>query len=158
VMIRLEDSIKVDAPAESVFQWLAQRMRDRESYRAWHPDHVDLRWIKGEPLQEGAVVYAEERLHGRLHKLKFRITRVVPNRLIAYRSLFPLSLLAPENRVITEPNGEHRCTFAASASLRVPRWLFERHHPGQIEGALQHMREEGQNLKRAVESLGAARG
>ena len=101
-MIRLEDSITVDASAEAVFQWLAQRMRDRESYRAWHPDHVNLRWIKGEPLQEGAIVYAEERLHGRLYKLKFRITRVVPNWLIAYRPLFPLSLVAPGNRFIVD--------------------------------------------------------
>jgi hypothetical protein len=81
-MIKLSDSIEVMASAEEVFEWLARRMSDGESYRAWHPEHVDVRWIKGEPLQKGSVLYAEEYLHGDLHKLKFRITRVVPNRLV----------------------------------------------------------------------------
>jgi hypothetical protein len=49
-MIKLKDSIEVKASPEKVFQWLTQRMKDKESYRAWHPDHVDIRWIKGEPL------------------------------------------------------------------------------------------------------------
>lgn len=61
-------------------------MKDRESYRAWHPDYVDIRWIKGEPLREGSIVYVEEYLQGDLHKLKFRITKIMPNRLIEYRS------------------------------------------------------------------------
>jgi len=93
-MIKLKDSIEVEAPPQKVFDWLLQRMKDKESYQAWHPDHVDILWIKGEPLQEGSILYAEEYLHGDLHKLKFRITKIVPNRVIEYRSLFPLSLLA----------------------------------------------------------------
>ena len=93
--IKLEDSIEVNASAEEVFEWLCRRMMDKESYKAWHPDHVDIRWIKGEPLQVGSIVYAEEYIHGDLHKLKFKITRIVPNREIRYRILFPLSIIAP---------------------------------------------------------------
>jgi hypothetical protein len=153
-MITLKDSIEVDATPEEVFNWLVQRLQDKESYQAWHPDHVDIRWIKGEPLQEGSVLYAEEYLHGVLHKLKFRINKVVPNCLIEYRILFPMSLLAPANSFVIEPKGERRCTFTAQGSLRIPRWLFERMHPkhkGKIEATERHMREEGENLKRAVE-------
>lgn len=153
-MITLKNSIEVEATPEDVFNWLVQRLQDKESYQAWHPEHVDIRWIKGEPLQEGSILYAEEYLHGVLHKLKFRITKVVPNELIEYRPLFPLSLLAPGNSFVIESKGEGRCLFTAQGSLRIPRWLFERMHPkhkGKIEATERHMREEGENLKRAVE-------
>ena len=156
-MIKLEDSIEVKAPPEKVFQWLTQRMMDRESYQAWHPDHVDIRWIKGKPLQEGSIVYAEEYLHGDLHKLKFRITKIVPNRLIEYRCLFPLSLLAPGNKFIIEPKGQDGCIFTAMGGLRIPRWLFVRmhkKHEHKIEATQQHMKEEGLNLKKALEKPG----
>ena len=154
-MIKLKDSIEVNATPEKVFKWLVQRIKDQESYQAWHPDHVNIRWIKGKPLQEGSILYAEEYLHGDLHKLKFRITRVVPNRLIEYRSLFPLSILSPGNRFLIEPTGESSCIFTATGSLRIPRWLFKKlhkKHEHKIEATEQHMKEEGENLKRILES------
>jgi len=154
-MIHLEDSIEVKATPERVFEWLIQRFKDKESYQAWHPEHVDIRWIKGEPLQEGSILYAEEYLHGDLHKLKFRITKIVPNRLIEYRCLFPLSIIAPGNKFIIEPKGQDSCIFTATGSLRIPRWLFVRmhkKHKNKIENTQQHMKEEGLNLKKALET------
>ena len=153
--IKLEDSIEVNASAEEVFEWLCRRMMDKESYKAWHPDHVDIRWIKGEPLQVGSIVYAEEYIHGDLHKLKFKITRIVPNREIRYRILFPLSIIAPENAFIIEPTGQNICTFTAKGSIRIPAWLFKRihkKHKTKIEATQKHMKEEGENLKRVMES------
>jgi hypothetical protein len=153
-MIQMKDSIEVKAAPEKVFAWLKQRFKDKESYQAWHPEHVDIRWIKGQPFKEGSIIYAEEYLHGVLHKLKFRITRIVPNRVIEYRALFPLSLVAPENAFLIEPKGKDRCAFTATGSLRMPRWLFERlkkKYGNKIEATERHMREEGVNLKRAVE-------
>jgi len=153
-MIKLKDSIEVKASPEKVFQWLIQRMKDKESYQAWHPGHVDIRWIKGEPGREGSIVYAEEYLHENLQKLKFRITKIVPNRVIEYRPLFPLSILAPGNKFLIEPKGRDSCIFTASDSLRLPRWLFVRlhkKHKHKIEATQQHMKEEGENLKKALE-------
>ena len=153
-MITIEDSIEVNASPERVYRWLVERFKDRESYRAWHPDHVELRWIKGEPMQEGSIAYAEEYLHGRLHKLKFRITEVIPDRKITYRPLFPLSLIFPGNKFLIKPKGEDRCVFSAGGSVRMPRWLFEkfrRKHKDKFEDGLRHIREEGENLKKAVE-------
>ena len=49
-MLTLTDSIEVEAAPEKVFEWLAQRFKDKEAYQAWHPGHVDVRWIKGGPL------------------------------------------------------------------------------------------------------------
>ena len=74
---------------------------DDTSYRAWHPeDHVALRWIKGEPWEEGSVLYAEEYLHGKLHKLKMLITKVVPNRRIEF---------APQSRILRIFSEEQLC-------------------------------------------------
>ncbi|MGD2127068.1 MAG: SRPBCC family protein [Desulfobacteraceae bacterium] len=153
-MITLKDSIEIKATPERVFEWLVQRFKDKASYQAWHPDHIDIRWIKGEPLQEGSVLYAEEYLHGDLHKLKFRITKIVPNSVIEYRPLFPMSILAPGNTFLMEPKGENSCIFTAMGSLRLPAWLFKRihkKHKNKIEATEQHMKEEGENLKRALE-------
>jgi len=153
-LITLSDSIEVEATPEEVFQWFIHRLRDKESYQAWHPDHVDIRWIKGEPVKEGSIVCAEEYLHGALHRLKFRIVKIVPNKRIEYRPLFPFSLLVPGNAFVIEPRGDGQCIFTAMGSLRLPRWLFERvakRHKEKIEATKQHMKEEGQNLKKAVE-------
>ena len=101
-MIILEDSIEVKASPEQIFDWLVQRMMDKEPYRAWHPEHVDIRWIKGEPMKEGSVVEIEEYLHDKLHKLIFRVTKVDRPSLIEYRPLFPLSIIAAPNRFLIE--------------------------------------------------------
>ena len=153
-MITLRDSIEIKATPEEIFEWLAQRFEDKESYRAWHRDHRDLRWVKGRPLQKGSIVYAEEYLHGRLHKLRFRITKMERNRVIEYKALFPLSIVAPGNAFLIEPKGENRCIFTAMGSLRLPRWLCEKAHNKcrkKIGATLQHMKEEGENLKKALE-------
>lgn len=46
-MITLEDSIEIQTPPEKVFNRLTHLFRGKEDYQSWHPDHVDLRWIKG---------------------------------------------------------------------------------------------------------------
>ena len=154
-MISLVDSIDIKASPEKVFKWLIQRMRDKESYQAWHPEHVDIHWVKGEPCKEGSIMIAEEYLQGYLHKLKFRITRIEPNRLIQYRPLFPLSIIATGNTFLIEPKGEYGCTFTASGYIRFPLWLFKKmhkNHAGKLEASEQHMKEEGENIKKAVET------
>ena len=149
-MITLTDSIEIEATPEQVFNWLVERLKDKESYQAWHPDHVDIRWIKGESLQEGSIVYAEEYLHGGLQKLKFIITKVVPNRVMEYRPLFPLSILAPGNAFFIEPKGENSCIFTATGSFRAGP-LFKKLGKSRIEATKRHVKEEGENLKKALE-------
>ena len=82
--VTLTDSIEIKTTPEKIVSFLTNLVDD-ESYRAWHPvDHVSLRWIKGQPWEEGSVVYAEEYIHGKLHKLKFVIMKVVPNTEMEY--------------------------------------------------------------------------
>jgi hypothetical protein len=149
-MIIMEDSIKVQAAPEKVYEWLVQRFESDENYQAWHPDHVSIRWIKGSVLEKDSILYAEEYLHGKLHKLKFLITNVVPNRRIEYRALFPELLFAPGNAFLIEPDGEGACIFTARGLLRAGP-LFKKLAKKQIEATKLHMKEEGENLKAALE-------
>ncbi len=152
--VTLTDSIEIRTTPEEVFGFLAGLVDDA-SYRAWHPaDHVAMRWTKGRPWEEGSVVYAEEYIHGKLHKLQFVVTKVVPNRRIQYA---PTSRLLrryfPGNAFSVQPS-EQGCVFTASGIYRVG-WLVRTFAKGRLEKGLacvrKHMKEEGENLKRILE-------
>jgi hypothetical protein len=95
------------------------------------------------------VVYAEEYLHGKLNKIKFVCTEMIPNRLIKYRLVFPLSFLG-KNMFIIEPNGQQSCTFTAKGMMRSGP-LYEKLARDSIEATRKHIREEGENLKKILE-------
>ena len=145
----LTDSIRIKASSEKIFNFLTS-LKDTESYKAWHPDHILMRWIKGEPFTEGSVAYSEEYLHGKIHKAKFICTKVVPNRMIEYRPPFPLSIIFPGSQFIIEPVGEGSCVFTATVKARMGP-LSRRLSRRQLEGVKIHMKEEGKNLKAIVE-------
>jgi len=154
-MITLKDSVEIRANTDKVFTQLVEYLSNRESYKSWHPEHVDLRWIKGKPMREGSILYAEEYLQGYLHKLKFRITKLVPNKLIVYTPLFPLSIIATGNTFKIESKEENKCVFSAEGHIRFPLWLFKKihkSHEGKLIASEKHMQEEGENIKKAVET------
>jgi len=151
----LTDSIEIKTTPEKVFDFFF-RLVDDESYRAWHPDdHVAFRWIKGHPWEEGSVVYAEEYIYGKLHKLKFVITKLIPDRIIEYApTSWFLRIYFPKNRFTVEPKQE-ACIFTAQATIRVG-WLIRTFAKKRLERGLssvrKHMKEEGENLKRILEA------
>jgi len=150
----LRDSVEIKTAPEEVFDFL-KHLVDDASYRAWHPaDHVALRWIRGNPYEEGSVAYAEEYLHGKLHKLKFRISKIVPNREIEYAPLSRLlRIFFPKNRFEIEPSGDG-CIFTAEVHLRIGRVakaLAKRKLEVGLSSVRKHMKEEGENLKRILE-------
>ncbi len=149
-MIILKESIKIKATPQRVFAAVLERLRDKEGYLAWHPDHVDLRWIKGEPLKKDSIIYAEEYLYGSLQKLKFKIVKSVPDREIVYKPLFPVSLFAPQNRWLFQPKGENACILTAVGRLRGGP-LYKKLASKRLKALARHMREEGENLKKALE-------
>ena len=154
-MITLKYSIEINASAAKVFNQLVENLSNRKSYKLWHPEHVELRWIKGKPVREGSILYAEEYLDGNLHKLKYRITKIVPNKLIAFRPLFPLSIIATGNSFKTVSKGENRCVFSTEGHIRFPLWLFKKvhkSHEGKLIASEQHMKEEAENIKTKVEA------
>ena len=152
--IVLTDSIEIKTTPEKIFSFLTGLVDD-ESYRAWHHDeHVALRWLKGQPWEEGSVAYAEEYLHGKIHRFKFTVTKVVPNKEIEY---VPVSRLLrryfPKNQFSIEQKGE-TCVFKASGIFR-HGWLiktfFKKHLDQNLASVKKHMKEEGENLKRILE-------
>jgi uncharacterized protein YndB with AHSA1/START domain len=153
-MIEMRDTIIIDAPVERVYSCLVKSLQDLESYRAWHPEHESIEWLKGNPVEVDSLVHIKEYLNGVLTGLTIRFVEVVPNQLIRYRVRFPISIIAPENRFEFEPLGETLCRFTAYGCIRMPMWLFIKSHPaheGKLKGSMKHMKEEGENLKRMAE-------
>jgi uncharacterized protein YndB with AHSA1/START domain len=153
--VTLTYSIEIKTTPEKIFSFLTNLVDD-ESYRAWHPDdHVSLRWIEGQPWEEGSVVHAEEYIHGKLHKLKFVVTKVVSNAEIEY---VPVSRFLrryfPKDTFYVEPK-EGTCVFTATGTCRVG-WLVRTFAKKRLERGLssvrKHMKEEGENLKEILEA------
>lgn len=142
----LKDSVEIKTASEKVFEWLTHFP---EHYTEWHPDHVTCHYVTGGSMEEGSVLYCEEYIHGDLHSMKFRLTKIEPTR-IDYDILFPMSIICPKGSFIVEPKGDH-CTFTATLSFRFDTLLsvlFKR----RVEALKTHVKEEGENLKRLLES------
>jgi hypothetical protein len=150
----LTDSIKIETTPEKLFNFLTS-IADDQSYKALHKDdHVSFRFLKGQDWAEGSVIYAEEYIHGKLHKLKFRITEIVPNKKIEYVPVSPfLRRYFPKNEFIIEQK-EGSCLFIASGTYRlgwIAKTFFKKAVKDGLNSVKKHMKEEGENLKRILE-------
>ena len=149
-LIVLRDEIEIATTPEDVFGWLAHF---KENYISWHKDHVACEYLKGSGLKPGSVVYVEEYLHGELHKLKFRVTEVIPNSLVAYRIIPGL-----RGSFEVRPRGE-RVLFIATLQFGISTliigplldWFLQVILSKQLKDFKRHMFEEGANLKRMLE-------
>jgi hypothetical protein len=149
-MIRLTDSILIHVPPERVWAFLDDLPA---RYREWHEDHLTCRFEQGKRLEVGTVLYVEERLHGSVHRLRLRATEVVPDRLMRYRNhgFTGAFLLEPTN-------GGTRFTAELRFGITTPVIgslldVLLRAVLGHRLAAFQsHMREEGENLRRLLES------
>jgi hypothetical protein len=150
-LIQLTDGVEIEASPDEVVDWLAHLS---DNYRAWHTDHVGYRYLQGTSLWEvGAVAYAEEYLHGELHGLKLRTTRVVPNSRVEYGGF------GMKCSFEVKPMGRNVLFVAEIAlGLDVPvlGWFVDRILLAllseQIEAIQRHMVEEGENIKRLLET------
>ena len=150
-MIMLRDSITIQTTPEGIFKWLELMPQE---YCAWHPDHVVCRVVKGSMLQPGSEIECKEYLHGKLHLMRLRTTRMDPGRRMEYE-ITGLGKGAFE--VISRDEGVN---FAAELGLGfdIPiigtlvdallRALLRR----RLDAIREHVREEGQNLKKIIES------
>lgn len=144
----LEDKTLIEAPPERIFEFF-ERMG--ENYVAWHPDHVSFRWTKGKGLKPGVEFYFEEYIGGKLLKKTVRFTRIVPARYIEFEPTWWLMrLLMPRLSFEIRPQGG-ASLFIAKIPIRtgpLGAWLNRR----EFDAVRKHMKEEGENLKRTVES------
>lgn len=148
-VILLRDSTVIDAAPERVWAWLGDLPTH---YRAWHPAHVACRYDRGDSLAAGTIMYVEEQLHGRRHRLRLRATEVVPGRLMRYQSR------GFRGAFLVEPwNGATRFTADLEFGIRVPVLgaavdaVLRRVLARRLAAFRTHMREEGENLKRLLE-------
>lgn len=150
-MIELRDSVEINAPPEAVWAWLEAMP---EHYLEWHPDHVSCRWVSGDALALGAVMAAEERLHGQLHRLRLTLTEVEPGRRFAYRVQRGMS---GEFELASSAGGT-RFTATLRLGLEGPLLgpvvdaLLGLAMRRRLDSFRQHQREEGLNLKALLEA------
>ncbi len=149
-MIRLQDRIEIRTKPEQVWNWLDELP---QFYRSWHPDHISYRVLHGSLSTVGSEVECQEYLHGKLHTMRFRVTKVVPNKRVEY-IIKGLGRGAFE----TQTAGE-RMHFVAELDIGsaapIIGWtidkLFQAFFTARLDSMQQHMREEGQNLKTILE-------
>jgi uncharacterized protein YndB with AHSA1/START domain len=148
--VRLTDSIWIRASPEQVFAFFEHM---DANYLRWHPDHRLFRWEEGRGLHEGVEFYFEEVIGGKLMKKRVVFTRIEPGRLIEFTFTNRLlRFILPRMTFGAEPEGEG-VRFRAAIHIRtgpIGAWLNRR----EFDAVRQHMREEGENLKRLLESGG----
>ena len=100
-------------------------------------------------LEVGSEIECQEYLHGELHSLKFRITKVIPDKRIEFKVIgfgygaFDVQLVGENVIFFAELDiGSKIPVIGTFFDLIFPR-LFR----GRIKAMQQHMAEEGQNLK-----------
>ena len=149
-MIILQDKITINVKPSVLFEWFEHL---DENYLLWHQDHRSCHYEKGNSLKVGSVIYVQEYLHGKLHTLKFRLTKVVNNREFEYRIIAGVngSFQFLENKDRTDMIAQLR--FGYNIPLlgplidRLSRVVFS----SQINALKQHMKEEGENLRSLLE-------
>ena len=148
-MAIIKDSIEIKASPKEVFNGLVKVFSSQEYFKKWHKDHVKCQWLKGKPFEKGSILYVEENLHGRLHKMKFLGTKLELYRRIDYKLLFPMSIICPKGSFTVEPKGKS-CIFTATLYFRFGRFLTK-FAKSKVEAMENHMRDEGENLKKLIE-------
>lgn len=145
--MRLRDSIWIRTTPEQVYQFF-ERMD--EHYVQWHPDHLLFRWVEGRGVERGVVFYFEELIGGKLMKKRVHFTRLARNRHVEFTFTNRLlALIVPRLFFHFEPEGDGT-RFDAEIQIRtgpIGAWLNRR----EFNAVRQHMREEGENLKRLLE-------
>ena len=150
-MISLRDSIEIHTTSGQLFAWLG---RMPQEYESWHPDHIACRVLHGSMLEAGSEIECEEYLHGKLHSMRFRMTKVVPDKRIEFevRGMGRGAFEAQANGDIVKFVAELDIGSDAPIIGRLFDFIFTWFFSQRIESMKQHMAEEGQILKTILES------
>jgi hypothetical protein len=150
-MISLRDSIEILTTPRQLFAWLD---RMPQVYTSWHPDHVACRVAHGSILEVGSELECEEFLHGKLHSMSFRTTRVIPEKRVEFE-------IAGMGRGAFEAEGKGDIVrFVTELEIGLDMlivgplldFIFSLFFNKRIDAMKQHMAEEGRNLKAILES------
>jgi hypothetical protein len=150
-MISLRDSIEIHTTARQVFAWLESMPKE---YGSWHPDHIACQVVHGSMLEVGSEIECEEYLHGKLHSLRMRVTKVVPNKRVEFavermgRGAFEVLTNNDTVRFVAELDIGTASPVFGPLFDYIFSWFFHQ----RIEAMQRHMAEEGKKLKAILES------
>jgi len=147
------ESIEIKTSPAVLFSCLTSIVDDA-GFKRLNADNISFCWLKGVPWAEGSIAYAVKYLHGKPHKFKFVISKVVHDRHIEYR---PVSRLMrwffPKKEFILEQT-TNGCRFISSATFMVG-WIGKKFFKKKIDDGLSsfrvYLQEEGKNLKKMLE-------
>ena len=146
-MATLKHSIKIKNSPKAIFDFFRDIARN---YKKWHPDHINAKWLKGRNFEKGSVLYAEERLGGKIEKLRFKTTKCEKNKILEYKLLFPESIICSGGSFTIRPaNGGS--IFTATLSFRLGS-ILAKLFPSKQKALKKHMKEESENLKKLLEN------
>jgi len=143
----ISDRIAVKCTAANAFGWF---LNLDKNYCDWHKDHISCSISPKGKIAAGTTITSKEYLHGKPHSLKMIITSVKPDDSIEYRTSFPLSMICPGGSFHFQPYDDG-ILFTATLDFRLGAGLsrlFKRQYTALVD----HMREEGMNLKRILET------
>lgn len=93
-MIKLIAEEKLNCSFEKVVSSL---MELDKIYSLYCPEeHIKCKFIKGNPLKEGSVLYFEERIAGEKHIMKYKVHKVIhrtKEKSVVLKAMFPMVLL-----------------------------------------------------------------
>ncbi len=82
--VHIENTVTIDVRSEEVIDFHKGLSNDAK-YIEWHPqDHVSMKWVKGEPWEEGSICHAKEYIGTKLEKLKMSVNKVIEGSYIEY--------------------------------------------------------------------------
>ncbi len=145
-MKTLKDSIEINTTKEIIWKWL---LKFAENYCEWHPSHIISFWEKGEPNKVGSILYSEENIGGELLKIRARLTDLIPYKSYKYKTLGSLKFLLIGGSFEIE-NSDKGVIFAATLDFRMGKFL-SKIAKKTMRKIIQHMIEEGENLKLILE-------
>ena len=150
-ILELSHSIEIKTTHEKIWAFL----RNPDNYTIWHPqDHIRMMWTEGKPFEEGSKFYSEQLIFGKVQKYNGQIKEIIPNRKVVFTFKFPMSLISPKIVWYTETKGENT-VFTAISYFRAGhlyKKLFKKGMKNLITEHNRHVGEEGENLKKILES------
>jgi hypothetical protein len=150
-LIKLQDRTRIRTTPEQIFGWLESLP---QHYLSWHPDHIACRVLKGSMLQVGSEIQCEEVLHGKLHAMRMRLTRIEVGRRLEYevvglgKGAFEAIQSGEQVEFVADLDLGTDAPLIGQLFDIVFQILFRR----RLEAMRQHMSEEGQNLKIILEA------
>ncbi|MCP4545069.1 MAG: hypothetical protein GY835_01230 [bacterium] len=156
--VHISNSININVGSARVISFLKELKND-EKYREWHPeDHVSMKWVEGEPWEEGSICLAREYLGGELKTLKMSVNKVNDGKYIEYAPTSRFMRRYIPKLTFEVSDVENGCIFTATLDCRmplIPRLLVPGKVKGGLDAARKHIREEGENMKTLLEQASA---